>query len=285
VARALVTGGAGFIGSHLVDSLLADGVETHALDDLSTGRRQNLAHALSGGATLHVGDITDAAGVSAVMAAARPDVVFHLAAQVDVRRSVADAAFDASVNVVGTAVVLEAARAAGAQRVLLTSTAATYGDPASVPVREDAPPAPASPYGASKAAAEGYLRVYGQLHGLSTASLRLANVYGPRQDPHGEAGVVAIFCAAAAARRAATVFGDGRQTRDYVHVADVVRALRAAGESRATGPFNVGTGRETDLLALAAELGVSTRRAPARAGEILRSCLDATRAATLQAAA
>ena len=197
--RALVTGGAGFIGSNLVDALLERGDDVSIVDNLSTGRRENLDGALAAGARLHEASITDGEAMNALLAEERPEAVFHLAAQVDVRRAVADPAYDAAVNVGGTAVVLDAARAAGARRFLLASTGgAIYGDCDRLPTPEDAPAAPISPYGASKAAAETYLALYRRLHGLSTCALRLANVYGPRQDPLGEGGVVAIYCHAAA---------------------------------------------------------------------------------------
>jgi UDP-glucose 4-epimerase len=279
--RTLVTGGAGFIGSHLVDALLDAGREVAVLDDLSTGRRENLDGALARGATLHEADVADAPATARLLAAERPEVVFHLAAQIDVRRSVADPTFDARVNVAGTAAVLEAARAAGARRVVLASTGgALYGDTRRIPTPEDVPPAPPAPYGTGKAAAEGYMALYARLHGLSTMSLRLANVYGPRQDPRGEAGVISIFCAARADGRSATVFGDGRQTRDFVYVGDAAAAFLAAGESEATGAVNVGTGRETTVLELAHALGLRPEHAPERPGEILRSCLDPTAAAS-----
>jgi UDP-glucose 4-epimerase len=276
--RALVTGGAGFIGSHLVDALVAGGAEVHVLDNLTTGRRDNLAGALARGAHLHVVDVADTAVVADVVVAARPEVVFHLAAQVDVRRSVADPAFDARVNVIGTVSVLEAARRAGARRVVLASTSAVYGDPDRFPIPEDLGIAPLSPYGAAKAAAETYVAAYERLYGLSGLSLRFANVYGPRQDPHGEAGVIAIFCGAKAAGRSGRIFGDGRQTRDYLYVADVVAAFRAAGDSGAGGALNVGTGVETDLLEVAAMLDLPVEHAAARAGDIGRSSLDPSRA-------
>jgi UDP-glucose 4-epimerase len=273
--RALVTGGAGFIGSHLVDALLARGDAVSVVDDLSAGRREQVP----GDVPLHVADIADVVGA---MAAERPEVVFHLAAQVDVRRSVADPAHDARVNVAGTASVLEAAHAVGVRRVLLASTGgALYGESATLPTPEHAPIEPFSPYGASKAAAETYLALYTRLHGLSTLALRLGNVYGPRQDPHGEAGVIAIFAGAAAERRPVTVFGDGSQTRDYVYVSDVVAAFLAASDAGATGAVNVGTGVETSVLELSEGLGVETRLAPARTGEVARSCLDVRRAADL----
>jgi UDP-glucose 4-epimerase len=272
--KALVTGGAGFIGSHLTDALVAAGHEVHVVDDLSTGRVENLETALERGAELHVEDVTDAAWMIDLAAIVRPDVVFHLAAQIDVRRSVDDPAFDAGVNVAGTAAVLDAARRAGTPRLVLASTAAVYGRPGQIPTPEDSPVAPISPYGASKAAAETYLGVYGRLHGMSTLALRMANVYGPRQDPHSESGVVAIFSAAAVAGYPAIVFGDGSQTRDYVHVSDVAAAFVAAGRSQATGVLNVSTGRETSVLEVAEGLGLTIQYAPRRTGEIECSCLD-----------
>ena|SRR5918998_1306484 len=271
--KALVTGGAGFIGSHLVDALLARGDDVAVVDDLSTGRREHVPD----GVPLHEIDI---AGIAGAMEAERPEVVFHLAAQVDVRKSVADPARDARINVAGTAAVLEAARVAGARRVLLASTGgALYGDGVPLPTPETAPLAPFSPYGASKAAAESYLGLYMRLYGLSTLALRFGNVYGPRQDPHGEAGVIAIFAGAAAGGRPVTVFGDGTQTRDYVYVGDVVAGFLAAGDSEATGAVNIGTGVETTVLRLVEALGVTAEYRPARAGEVARSCLDVERAA------
>jgi UDP-glucose 4-epimerase len=191
-----------------------------------------------------------------------------------VRRSIADPSFDAQVNVAGTVSVLEAAREFGARRVVLASTAAVYGDPPALPTDEGSDIAPLSPYGTSKAAAEWYLGQYQRLHGISTLALRMANVYGPRQDPHGEAGVVSIFCGHAATGARATVFGDGCQTRDYVFIEDVVKAWLAAAASDVTGAINVSTGTETSLLDLVAALDLPYDRAPTRAGEIERSCLD-----------
>ena len=272
--KALVTGGAGFIGSHVTDALVAGGDEVHVVDDLSSGRLANVEEALERGAELHTEDVTDATWMAELAAIIRPDVVFHLAAQIDVRRSVDDPAFDASVNVVGTATVLDAARRSAARRVVLASTAAVYGRPAAVPTTEASPAEPLSPYGASKAAAESYIALYARLHGVSTLALRMANVYGPRQDPHGEAGVVAIFSAAATAGRPAVVFGDGLQTRDYVHVSDVAAAFVAAGRSTVSGALNISTGRETSVLQVAEALGLPVEHAPRRRGEIERSCLD-----------
>jgi UDP-glucose 4-epimerase len=271
---ALVTGGAGFIGSNLVDALLERGDRVTVLDDLSTGRWENLAGALNRGARFHPADVTDAAAVARIIAAAQPDTVFHLAAQIDVRHAVADPARDATVNLIGTVTMLEAARLHGVRRFVLASTGgAIYGDAVVLPTPESAAPRPGSPYAASKAAAESYLELYRELHGLSTMSLRLANVYGPRQ-AGGEAGVIAIFCAAATAGEAVTIYGDGAQTRDFVYVGDVVEAFLAAGECDEAGQCNIATGRETCIVELARALGLRLRFEPGRAGEVLRSCLD-----------
>ncbi len=273
--RALVTGGAGFIGSNLVDALLARGDDVSVVDDLSTGRRENLDAALAKGAVLHEESITDGPAMTALLAGERPEAVFHLAAQIDVRRAVEDPAFDAAVNVGGTAVMLEAARAAGTQRFVLASTGgAIYGDCDQLPTPESAPQAPISPYGASKAAAETYLALYTRLHGLSTVALRFANVYGPRQDPLGEGGVIAIYCHAAANSRQVRVFGDGRQTRDFVYVGDVAAALIAAAVSDVTGAYNIGTGEETSVLELVERLELEPTFEPERPGEVRRSALD-----------
>lgn len=286
--RCLVTGGAGFIGSTLVDALLARGDLVTVVDDLSTGRLENLEAALDTGATLVRHDIRDGTGMIDVLREAEPEVVFHIAAQIDVRKSVADPAFDASVNVGGTAQVLEAARVAGSRRLVFTSTGgAVYGEGEGqvLPLREDAPVAPMAPYGQSKLAAEGYLALYERLHGLSSVALRLGNVYGPRQDPLGEAGVIGIFCGRLLAGARPTVFGDGAQTRDYIYVDDVVRAILAAADSDAIGPINVGTGDETDVLALVDSLrtlgngnGFEPDFAPARTGEVQRISIDPSRA-------
>ena len=283
----LVTGGAGFIGSHVVDGLLARDERVTVVDNLSTGRRENLAGALERGAALHVADVRDAGSLAEIFAGARPELVFHLAAQMDVRYSVKHPVKDAQSNVVGTIEVLEAARHAGARRVVNTSTGGgLYGDASVVPTPEDHPIRPLAPYGQGKYAAEGYCELYTRLHGLSTVSLRYGNVFGPRQDVHGEAGVVAIFCGAVLDGRRPTVFGDGRQTRDWVDVSDVVRANLLAAESPLTGPFNVGQGRETSVLELlellnevsALEALRGPEFAPERPGEVQRSCLDITRA-------
>jgi UDP-glucose 4-epimerase len=283
--RTLVTGGAGFIGSNLVDALLARGDDVTVLDNLSTGRRVNLDGALANGARLAEVDVRDDAGVGALFADARPELVFHLAAQIDVRKSVEDPYFDAAVNVGGTANVLEAARAAGVGRVIFISTGgALYGEGADkqLPLPESTPIAPLSGYGQSKFAAEGYLGLFERLYGLSGMALRLGNVYGPRQDPLGEAGVVAIFCGLLKNGGRPIVYGDGSQTRDYIYVGDVVSAALAAGATRLGGAVNIGTGREASVLDLVEILaGIEGRDdftpefAPERAGEVQRISLDA----------
>jgi UDP-glucose 4-epimerase len=272
--RALVTGGAGFIGSHLADALLDAGEDVVVVDHLCGRHEENLAAAVQRGLRLVRADVTDVSAMCTVFADARPEVVFHLAAQIDVRRSVADPSTDAHVNIGGTAAVLEAARRGGAFRVVLASTAGVYGNPQVGRIPEDAPIAPLSPYGGSKAAAETYMSLFSRLHGISTISLRLSNVYGPRQDPNGDSGVIAIFSAAAADGRVATIYGNGRQTRDYLYVGDAVRAFQAAGYSDAVGVANISTGVETSLLELAETLGVRTTFSRRRPGEISRSCLD-----------
>jgi len=283
----LVTGGAGFIGSNLVDALVERGDQVTVLDDISTGKHENLAQALERGATLHAADIRDPAAVRAVFDAARPEVVFHLAAQIDVRYSVEWPVEDAVTNVLGMIRVLEAARATGVRRVVYSSTSgALYGDTDVLPTPEDHPIRPLAPYGQSKYAAETYCELYSRLHGLSTVSLRYSNVYGPRQDVHGEAGVVAIFCGCLVEGRRPKVFGDGRQTRDWIEVSDVVRANLLAAESDVVGPINVASGAETSVLDLIAALNemsegdslAEPQFAPERLGEARRSCLDASRA-------
>ena len=273
--KALVTGGAGFIGSHLVDALLDDGAVVHVVDDFSTGRLENLEWALERGSQLHTADVTDEAAMIDLLSEVRPDLVCHLAAQIDVRRSMAEPTADARMNVTGTVAILEAAHRCGASRFLLASTAAVYGDPSALPTPESHPVAPISGYGAGKAAAEIYLGSASRRNGLSTLALRMANVYGPRQDPSGEAGVVTIFRRAVAAGEPVTVFGGGRQTRDYVHVRDAVGAFLAAAHTPGVmGALNVATGRETSVLAVADALGATVLPGPERPGEIERSCLD-----------
>src|SRR5947209_16752095 len=230
--RTLVTGGAGFIGSNLVDALVERGDRVTVIDDLSNGSRENLSGALEQGAVLHVIDVRDSAAVMDAFRASKPELVFHLAAQVDVRVSVAHPAEDAAINVLGTIAVLEAAGAVGARRLVNSSTGGgLYGDAKIHPTPEHHPIQPLAPYGQSKLAAEGYCELFTRLHGLSTVSLRYGNVYGPRQDVHGEAGVVAIFCGHLIEGTRATVYGDGGQTRDWVEVSDVVRANLIAGDA------------------------------------------------------
>jgi UDP-glucose 4-epimerase len=287
--RALVTGGAGFIGSHLVEALLDRGDEVAVVDDLSTGKRENLTGALARGADLHEIDIREGARLRDAVAGARPDIVFHLAAQMDVRKSIEDPAWDAGINVVGTINVLEASRRARVSRVVNTSTGgAIYGETDVMPTPESVAPRPMSAYGQSKFCAEAYCGWYERLYGLSSVTLRYGNVYGSRQDPHGEAGVVAIFCGRLIAGERPKIFGDGRQTRDYAYVGDVVAAnLAAAAHPEAHGAYNVGTGVEASVLEVVAALrqaaGVGEGEfepefAPARAGELQRSSLDVTRA-------
>jgi UDP-glucose 4-epimerase len=289
--KSVVTGGAGFIGSHLVDALAGRGDEVLVLDDLSSGKRENLAGALRAGVTLTELDVAEAQAVLAAIEGFGPDSVFHLAAQIDVRRSMADPGFDARLNVVGTVNVLEAAARSGVSRLIFTSTGgAIYGEgaerPDELPFAESAPCEPFSIYGQSKLAAEGYVDLYARTRELAAGTVRLGNVYGPRQDPATEAGVVAIFCALAGDGGRPTIFGTGTQTRDYVHVADVVNALLAMEGTEEGGPVNVGTGVETTVLELAERVGASFGRedfepelAPARAGEVERTVLDTTLAA------
>ena len=222
-ATALVTGGAGFIGSNLADALLAEGSTVHVVDDLSHGQVLRVPPA----AEFHELDIRDAAGLLTIAQAARPSVIFHLAAQADVRRALDEPSFDADVNIIGTIAVLEAAHAVGARVVFASTGGAGYGEyeGLAVPSPETAETRPLSHYGMSKMAGEGYIHLYGRLYGVEGVCLRMGNVYGPRQDPHGEAGVVAIFCGKMLDGDPPTVFGDGLQTRDYVYVADVCRAF------------------------------------------------------------
>jgi UDP-glucose 4-epimerase len=287
--RALVTGGAGFIGSNLVDELLDRGDEVAVVDDLSTGKSENLSAAIARGAAFSEADIRDAARLAHVFAAARPDIVFHLAAQIDVRKSIEDPAVDAGINVVGTINVLEAARAVGVKRIVNTSTGgAIYGETDVMPTPESVAPRPMAAYGQSKFCAEAYCGWYERLYGLSSVTLRYGNVYGPRQDPQGEAGVIAIFCGRLLAGERPVIFGDGRQTRDYVYVGDIVAAnLAAAAHPEAHGAYNVGTGTEASVLevlgAMREAAGVGEGEfepqfAPARPGELQRSSLDVTRA-------
>lgn len=284
--RTLVTGAAGFIGSTLVDRLLADGHTVVGVDNLSTGRASNLDRArVQGGFDFVQADIVDADLISLVADAA-PEAVFHLAAQIDVRRSVVDPEFDATVNVVGTVRLAEAARRAGVRKVVHTSSGGSvYGVPEHYPTDESTPPDPASPYAASKLAGEVYLNTFRHLYGMDCAHIAPANVYGPRQDPHGEAGVVAIFAKAMLAGTPTKVYGDGSNTRDYVFVDDVVDAfVRASGAAGGGQRFNIGTGVETSdrelhtAVARAADAPDEPEFAPARLGDLARSCLNPARA-------
>ena len=274
--RSIVTGGAGFIGSHVVDALVARGDEVAVIDSLVHGTEENVS-----GAELHVRDIREP--LDDIFDAVRPEAVFHLAAQADVRVSVEHPVEDAEVNVLGTVRILEAARRHGARVVFSSTGGAIYGESVE-PAREDSPCEPLSPYGTAKLAGEEYIRSFNRLYGTRHIALRYGNVYGPRQDPHGEAGVVAIFLGALARGEQAKIFGDGLQTRDYVYVGDVARATTSTlGQD--SGVFNVGTGRETsvvelyELCAKVAGSDTPAEHAPARLGELQRSFLDPERAA------
>lgn len=288
--KALVTGGAGFIGSALVDRLLAEGHSVDVADNLASGTLANLAEARRGGAghlTFHQIDVRSP-DLAELVNRCRPEVVFHLAAQVDVRVSVADPLFDADVNVMGSLRVLEAARSSGARKVVFASSGGTiYGnpDPVDLPVKESYPQQPLSPYGVSKKVVGDYLVAYRELHNLEFTALALANVYGPRQDPHGEAGVVAIFAGRLLSGQPCTIYGDGTQTRDFVFVDDVVDAFaRAAGRGGGL-LLNIGTGTETSVnelyAAMAGHAGTRdpARHGAARPGELDRISLDPARAA------
>src|SRR5580704_10836026 len=288
--RALVTGGAGFIGSNLVDRLLVEGYEVDVVDDFSTGSLSNLADARGNAGrtlTIHHLDISVPAVVE-LMVRRQPALVFHLAAQPDVLASVRRPAFDATVNVVGSLNILEGARQAGSERVVFTASGTTlYGepDPEDLPVREAHPHKPVMPYGVSKKAVIDYLVAYRELHALEFCALALGNVYGPRQNPHGEAGVVAIFADRVLRDEPVTIFGDGEQTRDYVFVDDVVDAFVRAATRGGGLVCNIGTGRETSVnelvTAMASQSGreIQSVLAPLRPGELLRSSLDVERAA------
>jgi UDP-glucose 4-epimerase len=286
--RTLVTGAAGFIGSNLVDRLLADGHHVVGIDDLSTGSLENLAAARAVGDhrfSFITADVT-APALALLVSAAAPEVVFHLAAQVDVRVSVRDPLLDARLNVLGTVNVLEAARSAGVRKVVFTSSGGSiYGNPEKLPVSERAGTDPISPYAASKVCGEVYLGTYRNLYGLQTTALALGNVYGPRQDPRGEAGVIAIFCTAALEGRTAMIYGDGAAVRDYVYVDDVVDAFaRAAGEAGDGRRFNIGTGVGTSVrelhteVARAAQVADAPTFADARLGELKAIVLDVSSA-------
>ena len=284
--RTLVTGAAGFIGSTLVDRLLADGHTVVGVDDLSSGRSENIVAAeRHDDFEFAKADIVSA-DLIGLLADTQPEVVFHLAAQIDVRHSVADPQFDSMVNVVGTVRLAEAAHQAGVRKILHTSSGGSiYGSPQNFPTSEDEPVDPASPYAAGKYAGEVYLNMFRNLYGLECSHIAPANVYGPRQDPHGEAGVVAIFSQALLAGRPTKIFGDGTDTRDYVFVEDVVDAfVKAAGEAGGGQRFNIGTGVETSVrqlhtvIAEAAGGRDEPEFHPARLGELKRSSLDTSRA-------
>lgn len=282
--KILVTGGAGFIGSHVADALLAEGCEVHVMDDLSGGRRENVPAA----AAFHEMDIRDEA-VAGVFAEERFAAMAHLAAQMDVRRSVADPVFDAEVNVLGLLNLLEAGREHGLQKVVFASTGgAIYGEPdpdvnEGGPQPEHHPRRPLSPYGITKLVSEHYLQFYEDVYGIPSVALRFANVYGPRQNPHGEAGVVAIFTERLLGGGQPVINGPGLQTRDYVYVGDVVRAVVAALGHPGSAVFNVGTGIETNVNELFGHLNRFTganapeEHGPAKPGEQQRSVLDTTR--------
>ena len=280
--RALVTGAAGFIGSTLVDRLLADGHAVVSLDNFATGRATNIEHLVGNSAHVFVEADIVTADLNAILDEHRPEVVFHLAAQIDVRHSVADPQFDASVNVIGTVRLAEAARRAQVRKVVHTSSGGSiYGTPPQYPTPETVPTDPASPYAAGKVAGEIYLNTFRHLYGLDCSHIAPANVYGPRQDPHGEAGVVAIFAQALLAGKPTKVFGDGTNTRDYVFVDDVVDAfVKASGPAGGGQRFNIGTGIETSDLrlhsAVAAAVGGpdDPEFHPPRRGDLKRSCLD-----------
>ncbi len=287
--KALVTGGAGFIGSTLVDRLLAEGHSVDVVDDLSSGSLANLTEARANRdhqLKVHQVDIRQESVVD-LITRREPEVIFHLAAQVDVRVSVARPAHDAGINIIGSINVLEGARQAGSRKVVFASSGGTiYGEPApsELPVKESHPQQPLSPYGVAKRVVTDYLNAYRELYELEYTSLALANVYGPRQDPHGEAGVVAIFAGLLLDGKGCTIFGDGRQTRDFVYVDDVVDAFVRAADRGSGLLCNIGTGVETsvnELYAVMADVaGVpgEPTRGPARAGELARSALDPGRA-------
>jgi UDP-glucose 4-epimerase len=279
MARVVVTGGAGFIGSHVVDALLAEGREVTVIDDLSSGRRE----LVNPKADLEVIDIADAAALDPVIDAARPTAIYHLGAQASVTVSVADPRRDLEVNTLGTLNLLEAARRADAPLVFTSTGGALYGNEAPIPTPETFIPSPLAPYGASKWAAEAYVNTWSNSSRLPHAILRLGNVYGPRQSPHGEAGVVAIFSHALWTGTRPRMYGYGKPTRDYIHVADVSEALLRAAGSR--GTFNISTGVETpvstvlSVLAMAAGGSQEPELLPLREGELERSCIDPSLAA------
>jgi len=282
--RVLVTGGAGFIGSHVVERLLADGHSVTVVDSLKRGSRDNIAGPLANGVVLHDVDIRDAA-LRDIVAAERPEVVMHLAAQIDVRVAVADPIFDAEVNIVGSLNLLEAARAAGTRKIVVTSSGGCiYGEPTKLPVKETYRGTPDSPYGISKRVLHDYLGFYKHAYGLDWTVLALANVYGPRQDPSGEAGVVSIFLGAMLRGDQPVIYGDGKQTRDFVYCGDVADAFMRAVDKGSGTVFNIGTATETTVLDLWEECAAAAgytgevRFADPRLGELQRIALDWSRA-------
>lgn len=286
--KAVVSGGAGFIGCHLTERLVAEGREVLVIDDLSSGK-DRVGVIEAAGARLEVADIRRPEAADLVRRYG-PDELFHLAAQKDVRHSVADPAFDAEVNVVGTLRLLEAAKEVGANVVTTSSGGCIYGDPdeSLLPISEDTAGRPTSPYGISKKVTEDYLHFYRSSYGTNFVNLALANVYGPRQDPNGEAGVVAIFAQRLLRGQGCTIYGDGGQTRDFVYVADVVEAYLLAASGKAWGEtFNIGTGRETSVLELYSEIArlcgvdLEPNFAAERLGELRRSALDHGKASDL----
>jgi UDP-glucose 4-epimerase len=279
--KIVVTGGAGFIGSHLADAFVGAGHDVAVIDNLSSGDRAQVPAA----ASFHEADIRSDEAVRAIERE-KPDVLCHHAAQMNVRRSVEDPAYDAEVNVLGTLRLLEAAHKAGTKTVLFASSGGTvYGETDRFPISEEEATVPVCPYGVSKLTGEHYLEYYHRIFGLRYVALRYANVYGPRQNPHGEAGVVSIFCRALLKGEGAQIYGDGLQTRDYVFVGDVVRANLAALASDYCGAVNIGTGHETNVVDLHAKIRrlagceVMPEHAPAKDGEVRRSVLECSRAA------
>lgn len=276
----LVTGGAGFIGSNLVDALLRQAGRVTVIDDLSTGRRANLPPEV----TLYRQDIADGEALAEILRQESPEVVFHLAAQISVPRSLAEPGLDAGTNIVGTLNLLEACRLSGTRKVIYSSSAAVYGTPESLPVREDHPCRPLSPYGISKFSAELYLATYRHLYGLDYTILRYANVYGPRQEDSGEGGVVAVFIRHLLDGRPPVIYGDGEQTRDFIYVGDVVAANLQAIDRGAGQVLNISRGAPTsvnallDILQRIAGTSLAPRREPPRPGDIVHSYLDNSRA-------
>ncbi|MEX2430866.1 MAG: SDR family NAD(P)-dependent oxidoreductase [Dehalococcoidia bacterium] len=277
--RVLVTGGAGFIGSHVVDALIERGYDVAVLDDLSSGSRANL----NAKASFYEADVRDPAAVDQVFSAVRPQLVNHHAAQISVTQSAKDPVADASANVIGSLVVFEACRRYGVEHLTFASTGgALYGEPSVIPANEQTPILPLSPYGAAKASVEVYLRMYQATWAMPAVALRYANVYGPRQSPHGEAGVVAIFAARMLAGQTCTIFGSGEQQRDFVYVGDVAAANVIAMDQRLEGAFNVGTGKCVSVNEIASVLARACgshsqpAHAPDRAGEVQRISLDSS---------